>query len=71
MKFPRALLMSFFVGATLSASISAAALTHPLAGQVKPLHPYLVYKPASLVLPQSNAFAILGHSCGGISVHPY
>jgi hypothetical protein len=35
------------------------------------LHRHLVPNPTHLVLPQSNAFAILGHSCGGIGEQQY
>jgi hypothetical protein len=31
----------------------------------------LIQKPGSLLLPQSMAFSILGHSCGGIKEQPY
>ena len=31
----------------------------------------LIQRPANLLLPQSLAFAILGHSCGGIKEHVY
>jgi hypothetical protein len=50
----------------LAASLSAASLqTSPDA------HRHLVPNPTHLILPQSNAFAILGHSCGGITEHQY
>ena len=31
----------------------------------------LIQKPGNLLLPQSMAFAILGHSCGGIKEQAY
>jgi hypothetical protein len=42
-----------------------------LAQTVPSGHRQLVPNPTHLVLPQSDAFSILGHSCGGIGEHPY
>ena len=70
-----ALLASLLLGATLSSPVPAAASTSAQGGSTNPAHrlaPYWVYGPAlHLSLPQSDAFAILGHSCGGIQEHPY
>ena len=65
-KHSRALALSVLLGATWAASLSAAPM------QTSPgLHRHLVPNPTHLVLPQSDAFAILGHSCGGIGEHQY
>lgn len=61
-----ALALSLVLSATLTASLSAAPL------QTSPdLHRHLVPNPTHLLLPQSDAFAILGHSCGGIGEHQF
>ena len=126
--FPPALGMALLLGATLVASLSAAALTIPpgglvatksgndlilsfpttsldlytvqtCAGLLQPwanfqsgilgdgtvktvtitnalsggqgIYRLLIQKPGNLLLPQSMAFAILGHSCGGIKEQAY
>ena len=72
---PSLLATSLALAATLAASLPAAARTLAPTSQGHPAHRLsqrVRYgAPASLVLPQSNAFAILGHSCGGIGEHPY
>ena len=46
-------------------TVKMVTITNALSGG-KGFYRLLIQKPASLVLPQSMAFAILGHSCGGI-----
>jgi hypothetical protein len=49
-------------------SVKTLTMTNPVsAGQI--FYRLLIQKPTSLVLPQGLAFAILGHSCGGIQEH--
>jgi hypothetical protein len=57
--------------AALAVSHSAAALAVQSGGQANAAHRSGVFHPVHLLLPQSAAFAILGHSCGGIQEHPY
>ena len=46
-------------------TVKTLTLTNELSG-AKGFYRLLIQKPANLLLPQSIAFAILGHSCGGI-----
>lgn len=50
---------------------TVAALTVPQGGQLSPTRWLPPGVPTHLQLPQSDAFAILGHSCGGIQEHTY
>jgi hypothetical protein len=68
---PSALAVSLALGATLAVSLPAAALTIQSGGPGDPAHRLNALHPVHLLLPQSTAFAILGHSCGGIGEHVY
>jgi hypothetical protein len=66
---------SFAVSLVLAATSAAAVFALPASSGGKPAHRLTLRTiygpPLNLTLPQSDAFAILGHSCGGISEHPY
>ena len=62
---------SIVLGATLALSVSAATPNLQQGGQARPTPLPVLGQPVTLTLSQSDAFAILGHSCGGIQVHPY
>lgn len=51
-------------------TVKTVTITNALSAG-KGFYRLLIQKPASLLLPQSMAFAILGHSCGGIKEHAY
>jgi hypothetical protein len=67
---PAALAVSLLLGATLAIR-PASALTIQSGGPADPGHRSNALHPVHLLLPQSTAFAILGHSCGGIGEHVY
>ncbi len=54
-----------------AATHAATAPASTMSGQQNPDQRLLVRHPTSVSLPQSTAFAILGHSCGGIGEHAY
>ena len=51
-------------------TVKTVTITNALLGG-KGFYRLLIQKPAKLLLPQSMAFAILGHSCGGIKEQAY
>jgi hypothetical protein len=51
-------------------TVKLVTITNALSGG-KGFYRLLIQRPASLLLPQSMAFAILGHSCGGIHEKSY
>jgi hypothetical protein len=51
-------------------TVKTLTITNALSGD-KGFYRLLIQKPANLLLPQSMAFAILGHSCGGIKEQAY
>jgi Fibronectin type III domain len=67
--------VSSFLAAAIAAVLPAAALALPPSSQGNPAHGAALRSrygpPATLTLSQADAFAILGHSCGGIQEHPY
>ncbi len=71
----RTLVASLVSAAIVGISLAAAAPAILATSQGSPAHGVAlraVYgTPQNLVLPQSDAFAILGHSCGGIHEVPY
>jgi hypothetical protein len=71
---PRSLVVSAVSTAIVAGSLAAAPMVRA-SPQGSPAHGVVgrvTYgQPLSLTLPQSDAFAILGHSCGGIHEHPY
>jgi hypothetical protein len=71
MHVPLALLVSSVLGATLAISHPTEAMTSTPGGQGDPTNRLQLFHPMSLLLPGSNAFAILGHDCGGIQEHAY
>jgi hypothetical protein len=56
---------SFQSGIHGDGTVKTVTITNALSGG-KGFYRLLIQKPASLLLPQSMAFAILGYSCGGI-----
>jgi hypothetical protein len=68
-KFPRAVVLSLLSSATLAAALHAATQALPPGDHAA--HRLQFEKPLKLVLPQSAAFSILGHSCGGIGEEGY
>ena len=61
---------NFLSGIHGDGTVKTVAITNALSGD-KGFYRLLIQKPANLLLPQSMAFAILGHSCGGIKEHAY
>jgi len=51
-------------------TVKTITLTNALSGS-QGFYRFLVQKPGNLLLPQSMAFAMLGHSCGGIKEQAY
>jgi len=51
-------------------AVKTVTITDALSGD-NGFYRLLIQKPASLLLPQSTAFAILGYDCGGISERVY
>ena len=51
-------------------TVKTVTITNALSGG-QGFYRFLIQKPANLRLPQSMAFAILGHSCGGIKEQTY
>jgi hypothetical protein len=51
-------------------TVKTVTITNALSGG-KGLYRLLIQTPGNLLLPQSMAFAILGHSCGGIKEHAF
>jgi hypothetical protein len=51
-------------------TVKTVTITNALSGS-KGFYRFLIRKPANLLLPQSMAFDVLGHSCGGIKEQAY
>src|SRR4029077_18289842 len=61
---------NFQLGIMGDGTVKTVTITNALSGD-KGFYRLLIQKPASLLLPQSTAFGILGYDCGGISEQVY
>jgi hypothetical protein len=62
---------SVLLSATLASLLSFAALAQQQGGNHAPTNRLAQVHPVHLSISQADAFGVIGHSCGGIAIHPY